>query len=711
MADMDESRAPVREERKIVTALFADLVGSTALGERLEPEEVKLVLGEAVARIVRAVEDFGGTIKDLAGDGVLALFGAPTTHEDDPERAVRAGLRIVEEIGAYASEVARGWGVEDFSVRVGLTTGPVVVGLIGTGGRVEYAAVGDTVNTAARLQASAEPGSVLVGQDTRSLVEPLFDWEPPRELNLKGKDNPVTASPVTGTRGPAGRGPVRLQARLVGREPELAAAEGAVRSVLAGTGGILFIVGEPGIGKSRLLGEVSRSVDGTPSEGPAATWLEGRSVSYGESMPYWPFRDLLREWLGVGVHDPELRVRVALRRTVDRLFGNRTLEVYPYLGALLGLTLEQDATARLSELSPEALQYRTFEVVRHLLERLAEDGPVIVALEDLQWADPTSLQLIEGMLAATEGAAILLILTARPERDHPSWRVKETAGRLFPHRTREIELTSLSGDAEQELLDALVGSDSLPPDLAKRLHAHAEGNPFYLEELVRSLVDAGALIEEDGGWRFDHEVEVDVPPTVEKVILARIDRLPDTSHDVLTAAAILGRRFGVPLLRGLVGDGGDLGEALLELQRLDLIRESRRWPEPEYRFKHALIQETAYRTILRDTRTGLHRRAAEWLEERYAGGEDEVAGLLAHHWHAAEDPDKAIAYLTRAADKARQEYALDEAIDNYRALLPLLEERGERREIAVALFKLALALHTTLRFREANETYQRAFGF
>ena len=702
----------MREERKVVTALFADLVGSTALGEQLDAEEAKVVLGEAIARMVRAVEDFGGTIKDLAGDGVLALFGAPTAHEDDPERAIRAGLRTVEEIRAYANEVARGWGIEGFDVRVGITTGPVVVGLIGGGSRVEYAAVGDTVNTAARLQGEAPPGSVLVGQDTHRQVEALFEWDPPLELELKGKAERVTAHPLVGvaTAAVRTRGPERLKAALVGRDPEFAAAREALREVQAGTGGLLLVLGEAGIGKTRLIAELEASLRDDDGSGPAATWLEGRCVSYGEAMPYWPFRDLLREWLGVGAHDPEVRVRVALRRSVERLFGDRAPEIYPYLGAMLGLALEPEASARLQELSPEALQYRTFEVIRHLLERLAQDGPVVAALEDLHWADPTSLQLIEDLLGATEGSALLLVLSARPDRDHASWKVKESADRRFPHRTREITLTALSDDAERDLLRALVGPDTLPLDLEQRLRTHAEGNPFFLEELVGSLVDAGALVAEGDGWRFAQEVEVDVPPTVEKVILARLDRLTPECHDLLTAAAVLGRRFGLPLLEGVAGDG-DVTDSLRELQRLDLIREGRRWPEPEYRFKHALIQETAYRTLLTDARTRLHRQAAEWLETQHVGAQDEVAGLLAHHWQAADDPQKAITYLTRAADKARQEYSLDEAIDHYRALLPLLEERGERREIAVALFKLALALHTALRFGEANRTYQRAFGF
>jgi ABC-type transport system substrate-binding protein/class 3 adenylate cyclase len=701
--DGPQTRPALREERKVVTALFADLVGSTALGERLDPEDVKLVVGDAIARVVAEVERLGGHVKDLAGDGVLAFFGAPLASEDDPERAIRAGLRIAEEIRGYGEEVARGFGVEGFGVRVGIGTGPVVLGHVGGGSRVEYAAFGDTVNTAARIQGAARPGTVLVDEATRRHVEPLFEWSEPRALELKGKAAPVTVYEVAAARaaGPKPRGLEGAETALLGRAQELAAGEEALAAARSGNGGILFLTGEAGIGKSRLLRELRLRFDGT--------WLEGRCISYGESLPYWPFRDLLRVWLELGPDEPELRARIALRRRMETLFGEQAPELYPYLGALLGLTLEADAAATLSELSPEALQYRTFEVVATLLERLAADGPIVVAVEDLHWADTTSVQLLERILPLAETSAVLLALTQRDERDHLSWRLKEHAAREYPHLAQELALAPLSGDAERELLHGLVGEATLPEALERQLLDAAEGNPFFLEELVRSLADSGALAREEGRWRFDHDVSVEVPETVEKVVLARIDRLDPACRDILTAAAALGRHFGLPLLQGVLGDDAQLERPLHELQRLDLLRTARRWPEPEYRFKHVLIQEAAYRTLLGAQRRDLHRRAAEWLEARHAGNRDEVLGILAHHWLAAEDEDKAVESLARAGDAARNEWALDEAVAHYRTLLPLLERRGQRQETALVLFKLALALHTALRFREANEAYARAF--
>jgi ABC-type oligopeptide transport system substrate-binding subunit/class 3 adenylate cyclase len=700
----------MREERRSVTALFADLVGSTALAERLDPEELKLVVGDAIARIVGAVEAFGGTVKDLAGDGVLALFGAPVAHEDDPERALLASLRIVEEIGEYADEVRRGWGVDGFGVRVGVESGPVVVGAVGAGSRVEYGAMGDAVNVAARLQAQADPGTVLVGDATAERAETLFEWGPTRSLELKGKEGAVTARTLLAHTATTARprGIEGVQAPIAGRERELRQIRELADAALAGSGAILFVTGEPGIGKTRLISEFRAAFEEGSSPHGRPLWLEGKCVSYGESMTYWPFRDLVRSWLGVLADEPEMRVRVALRRQIQRLFGDRTPEHYPYLAAMLGLTLEPEAQERLSELSPEALQYRTFEVVRHWLQRLAEDGPVAISLEDLHWSDPTSLQLVERMLPDTEEAALLLVFTLRQERDHAAWRVMEDAGRELPHRTTELPLEALSGDAGLDLLHSLVGAGTLPDAMERRILEHAEGNPFFLEELVRSLADAGSLVHEGDSWRYDHDEAVEIPPTVEKVILARIDRLDPEPHAVLMAASVLGREFGLPLLDAVSGDG-DVRPSLSSLMRLDLIREARRWPEPEYRFKHALIQETAYRTLVVQQRQALHAKAATWLEERYEGRVEEVAGLLAHHWLAAADEDKAVAYLTKAGDRARQEYALDEAIAYYRELLPILGRRGEQDAIALVLFKLALAFHMSLRFSEANEMYQRAF--
>jgi class 3 adenylate cyclase/ABC-type transport system substrate-binding protein len=693
----------VREERRIVTALFADVVGSTALAERLGPEEVRLLIGEAISRSIGIVESYGGAINNLGGDSLLAIFGAPIAHENDPERAVRAALEIMTAASEYADEVRRGWGVETFAMRCGVHTGEVVVGQVGAGSRIEYGVAGDTVNTAARLQSAAEPGTVLVSEGTRRQVDPLFDWAAARTLQLKGKAAPVIARPVLRLRD--GVASHETASPLVGRERELTEARQIFQELAAGRGSILFIVGEPGIGKSRLASEL-RQISSDDSE---CEWLDGRCVSYGQSLPYWPYRDLLRNWLEVTAADPEVKLRITLRRKTEALFPSQFLEVYPYLATIVGLNLEADAAARLAALSAESLQYRTFEVFSELVAMMAKSRPVVVAIDDLHWADPTSLALTERLFDLIEDAPVLLTIGQRPETDHPSWQLKEKAAREYRHRFHELPLKPLAAGSEEELLTALIGKDAVPQEFAERLLGYAEGNPFYLEQMVRSLIDRGTLARDDGHWRLTSSTSLEIPETLEGVIIARIDRLQPEWRDVITSASVLGRSFSLQLLQAVTGNElSSLRKSVHHLLRLDLLREEAAGQQPVYSFKHALIQEAAYRTLLAAKRSALHRQAAEWFESFYKDRPERAYGLIAHHWRTAGDSEKAIQYLRLAGDKARDEWALDEAINHYQALVPLLEQMGREKEASELLFQLGMTLHLAMRYGEANDAWQEA---
>lgn len=689
-SDGGGSSPPFREERRIVTALFVDVVGSTRLAESLDPEDAKLIVNEAVARAIRAVERYGGTVKDLAGDGVLALFGAPVAHEDDPERALRAALEIVDAALEQGEEVRRGWGIEGFAVRAGIATGYAVLGPVGTGSRIEYGAVGDPVNVAARLQAVADPGQVLVAEATVRQAGDGFKWDEPQKLNLKGKSHAVAVRRLDGLAPRVSQLREAGAASLVGREAELAAGLQLVEGLSRGQGGILVLTGEPGIGKSRLIAELR-----VQAQESGVSWFEGRCVSYGEAMPYWPYRELLRDWLDVGPREASMRVRVGLRRYLEQVFGERHEEALPYLAGMLGLTLEPEAAAHLDHMSPESRQFRTFEVMEELLAGLAAARPLAVVLEDVHWADATSVALTERLLELAERAAVLIVISQRPERDHASWSLRERAVREYPHLLRILELEPLPVEETRRLLDGLAGQADLDEELRVRAVGLADGNPFYLEEIVRSLRDEG---------------ELGVPQTVEEVVLARIDRLPPEAHDLITAASILGRSFSLTLLQAVAaGQAEDVRASISLLQRHDLLREERRWPEPEYRFRHALIQETAAGTLVSSRRRQLHRRVAEWLEDRHAGNPEEVYALLAHHWLAADDEERAIRYLGLAGDRDRDHWALDEAIAHYRAQVDLLERAERRQQAATTLFKLALALHVDMRYAEAQATWTRAF--
>jgi class 3 adenylate cyclase/tetratricopeptide (TPR) repeat protein len=700
---------PAREARQVVSALFADVVGSTALGERMDPEDFKGVIGGAVARMATAVERFGGEIFEYAGDGLLALFGAPSAHEDDPERAILAGLEVVESIAAEGDEIAREWGIEGFAVRVGIETGLAILGPVGGGSKLEYGAVGDALNTAARLQAAAEAGSVLVGPRTHRLTAERFEFGEPLRLELKGKAEPVVAHPARRPRSRASPSGGGVGAELVGRDQELRGGLESIEEVLSGSGRILFVSGEAGIGKSRLVAELRRRFLRGESPAGEPRWLEGRCVSYGEALPYWPFRGLLREWLGELASERGADgVAAALAEELERLAGERAPELIEPL--LMVLASSAPAHGDSPDPPPQVIQERIRGAVAELLERLAAEGPLALALDDLHWADASSLALVERLLELAGRAPILIVLVARPEPGHPVWDVRERTLRQLADRSREAALEALGGDRDRELLTALVGADTLPAELERRLLARAEGNPFYLEELVRSMAESGSLRRDGEGWSFDREIPVEIPETVEKLILTRIDRLSAAAQGLAGVAAVLGRQFPVALLEA-VGGGGEAAEALRELKGAELLRDAAPVPVPFCAFRHTLIQETAYRRLLKRRRSELHAAAAEAIESLYADRLDEFAGMVAHHADVAGDDRRALEYHRRAAEAAARVYSVEEAIEHYDGVLAAAGRLGVARgEMAAATFARAELLFSAGELERSRRDFEAAIA-
>lgn len=696
--------AGISGERRVVTALFCDVVGSTMLGERLGPERFKVVMDQVLGRIIGAIARYEGTVAQVMGDGVLAFFGAPLAHEDDAERAVHAALDIRDAITTLSRELEAAYGTP-LQVRAGLNTGPVVLSRITDVLEVAYNALGDTVNTAARLQSATSPGTILLSASTARLVERLFDLRPVGPLALKGKQEAISAAEVVARRIVVGkpRGIAGLASPIVGRDVELERFHESVRAAVDGRGQIVAIIGEAGIGKSRLVAETIRGYE-------QVRWLEGRCLSYAGTIPYFPFVDLLREWLGITAADPEAKVRIELRAALERLFGQDASGMYPYLAAMLRLSLEGEAGARIAELSPESLQHQTFHVVRQWAAALAAELPLALILDDLHWADSATLALLEELLGVTEEAPLLLCLLFRPEREHACWRLNDLARQRFPHRHVEIVLEPLKPAHTQELVANLLALPDFSPEIRELILQKAEGNPFFVEEVIRALIQSGILVRKGETWRSARPVStLDIPDSVQGVLLARIDRLPDDARRVLQTASVIGRLFALDILRAMLHEDGKVDAAVIDLQRQDLVVERRRIPRPEYRFKHALTQEVAYSTLTEAERRRLHGELARALEAQYAGRVEEVYGLLAYHYDRAEDDTRAVHFLVKAGDKVRSEYADQEALRHYERAVELMKRRREWGAAAQTLMKAALAHHIAFDFRSANEAYREAF--
>jgi len=704
-ARMHAASAQIEGERKPVTILFTDIVGSTALAEKLDPEEWKEIVSGAHQRVSEAVYRYEGTIAQLLGDGVLAFFGAPITHEDDPIRAVRAALDIQRAMDEYARGL-QGY-VDGFQMRIGINTGMVVVGSVGSDMHMEYLAVGDAVNLAARLQSEARPGHVLVSESTAKLIKAQFDLNALGPIRLKGKSAPIKAFEVVERKAaPAtGRGIEGLISPLVGREQELAALHTALQQLSEGHGQIVGILGEAGIGKTRLVEEVRRD----PSFA-SLRWLEGRSLSYGATLSFWAITQLINNDLGLSDADPEVRIKAALRKRVTALFGDGAAEVLPYLGHLIGVSLGAEAEEQVRHLDGETLKRQALLVAAEYFSRVAAEQPTALVLEDLHWADPSSLDALEGMLALTDRAPLLLLFLARVEREHGSWDLKLKASTDYAHRYTEIQLRPLSSEDSDALVGNLLTVADLPVNVHQLILDHSEGNPFYLEEIIRSLIEQGAIVQEGSTWRATAAItDVEIPETLQGVLLARIDRLQEDVRRTLQLASVIGKSFLYRLLEAIAAAEQQLDEHLSQLQRADLVREKARRPELEYIFKHSLTQEAAYGSLLVERRRDFHHRVGTALEQLFADRQAEFYGLLAHHFDAAGDTDKALEYLTKAGDRARLSEAYEEAIGHYRRVLDLVDAKGDAARAANTWLKLGLIHQVNFQFEQAHRANERAF--
>ncbi len=699
-------------ERRIVTMLFCDVKGSTAAAGHLDPEEWTEIINGAFELMIKPVYKYEGTVARLMGDGILAFFGAPLTHEDDPRRAVLAGLDIVAHIAAYRQRISQSWGF-DLNVRVGINTGLVVVGTVGSDLRMEYTAMGDAINLAARMEQTAEPGTVQIAHDTYKLVKPYFEIQELGGISIKGKTDPVPAYTVSARKAEAGRqrGIDGLQAALVGREIELSALQDILAAVQQAVGHIVCVIGHAGLGKSRLIHEAKRSLGNNPS----LNWIETSSLSYENNQPYAPFQRLIRRLNNISPSDSAEQTRqklAALCRQFDQTDAPRAQRLFEAL-----FDLESDGQERLSG---EAFKQELYQIMPALWRQRFSGQPTVLVFDDIHWSDTASIDLLLHLLPLTAEIPLVLLCAFRPERHGPVWHIKTTADEQFRHLYTEISMRPLSGTQVDELIDRLLVHTDMPQSLRARIQERAGGNPFFIEEVIRSLIDSQALVAEeielDGEktlyWRATgNGRQIEIPDSLQSLLSSRIDRLQEEARLLIQTAAVIGRTFYRRVLEAV--EGPDQGAAPLiqrqlnMLLRLEIIREASRLPELEYVFSNPLTQEVAYQTILLKRRRELHRRAGRALEELFPDQLGKLAPLLAFHFSEGGLKEKALDYYITAGNSAARLFANVEAVDHYTRALGYIDSVDPGSQKLETLFtRRSRALELLSRYEDSLENYQ-----
>jgi class 3 adenylate cyclase len=551
-----QAAAQLSGERRIVTVLFADVVGSTALAAQMDPEEWTEVMNRAFELLTPSIYRYEGTIARLMGDALLAFFGAPVAHEDDPIRAVHAALDLIAAAKDYRQEVRKTYGV-DFAVRVGLNTGQVVVGDVGSDLVYEYTAMGDAVNLASRLQTAARPMNILISADTHRFITPFFEFSDLGKIQVKGKTDPIQVYEVIRSKDTHDyhRQPPGFESQLIGRISELDQLSQAYSVAVAGLGRAVLMVSEAGLGKSRLIAELKKRVDRPPNHTqtgenlPSALWAEGHGLSFGKGLPYHLLINLLRSLLLLDENSGPDETEASLHAACQELFGQRAGEIYPYLGHLLSLPLRGTAAQQIAQLDPQSIQQNYFNALSQFLENQANRQPLVLVIEDLHWADASSTELLIKLLPLIQQAAILLCCNTRPDHSAAGWKLVSALRDTMGAGLIELRLGPLSREESSQLIANLLEMGGPPEKLAEEILKKSEGNPFYVEEVIRMLIERGMIARQSDGWVIQKEMELgSIPDSLQALLLARIDRLPEDVRLVLRVASVIGRRFPVKVL-------------------------------------------------------------------------------------------------------------------------------------------------------------------
>ena len=676
------SKRALEGERKQVTVLFADLKGSMELLADRDPEEARRLLDPVLERMMEAVHRYEGTVNQVMGDGIMALFGAPLAHEDHGVRACYAALRMQDAVKRHAEEIQRSHGAP-IQIRVGLNSGEVVVGAIGNDLRMDYTAVGQSTHLAARMEQAAMPGSILLTGATLRLAEGYVKVRPLGKLQVKGLAEPLDAYELIGAEAVR----TRLQAaatrgltRFIGRDAELERLQKAWARTAAGQGQLVAVVGEPGVGKSRLFYEFARSRPREPR-----LMLESGSVSHGKVTAYLPMIDLLKSYFKVDDRDDHRAIREKVTSRVFALDESLKSSVAP----LLALLDTPFADAEWDKLDPLQRRSRTFDAVKRLLLRESQVQPLLLVFEDLHWVDSETQAFLDGLVESLPLSRILLLVNYRPEYAD-EWGAR-------PYYTR-LRIDPLEPESAESLLDALLGDDPGLAGLKRLLAERTAGNPFFLEESIRAFAEVGALVGTRGAYHPGGSLtSVHVPSTVQPVIAARIDRLSPRHKQLLQAATVIGTSVPYPLAKAIAEQPDDeLRNDLAYLQSAGFIYATSLFPEPEYAFEHALTHEVAYESLLHERRRTLHARIMAASESLYADRLAEHMERLAHHALRGEVWDKAVSYCYQAGAKAAAKSAHAEAVARFTEALAAIERLPQSGKVMTQAIDLRFSLRTSL---------------
>jgi len=659
-----ERLAPEAEgERKHVTVLFSDLSGYTAMSEKLDPEELKEIMSRIFGEIAQVVAKYEGFIEKFVGDAVMALFGVPKAHEDDPIRAIKVAREIHELVDALSPEVERRIG-KHISMHTGINTGLVVSGEVDME-KGTHGVAGDTVNLASRLCSLGKAGEILVGPDTYRQAEGHFTFESLEPATVKGKAAPIQVYKFLATK----ERPVTvhrlsgLRADLIGRKAEIGELFEAVKNLRQGEGKILSICGDAGTGKSRLVEEFKNTLNLEEIQ-----WIEGHAYAYSQNIPYFPLIDLLNRVFQIEEEDTPENVRKKLESGIENLLGKKD-DIIPYVGGLYSLRYPE-----LEEVRPEFWRSRLQEAALTIISALAKRTPTVFFLEDLHWADPSFVELLRNALLHIRQPAIALCVY-RPVFSLFTSHQLSGISNIY----QEIRLQDLSPSEARDMLLSLLKTESIPVDLKRVVQQKAEGNPFYLEELVNSLIESETLIRDNGNWKISKPItESDISPTIHGLISGRLDRLEKETKRILQEASVIGRAFLYDILRKITDLEDLVDRGLSTLERLDLIRARSLQPDLEYMFKHPLTQEVVYNSLLTKDRQAIHEHIGLVMEQLFQGRLEEFYETLAFHFRQGQSLHKAVDYLVKSGEKSLERFAVEESHKYFQEAYELLANKSDR---------------------------------